>query len=661
MLQKIKEKLKLFRKPSLQGRFLFRVLAPPFVILLLISLVGFWQLDSMARHSAANDLKRASATTAAKLEREFALRETILKSTGNELFATKSGYQQKRDKLASDRLACRTFIQKNTNFSQAPGSVCRPFLGQFAATALTSANLQQIVEKAYEEQIIELGTREKEAIRGRLDAFVEVFPETLTLLITDEKGKLLSQANSGNGQKKVADKMTAIAAEALKKPVEARFFDGEQRQLVFAYPIAKGAVLASYNLDHSNFLRQAWQEAPIDQAKAYAVIASTNEDVSYPKLVGNSLYRPALLAKDSTGAAAFSASGIEYIAVVDPIGTSGWAVVVGTPAVTALESLAVAQIVAVGVIGLLLVSFLWVGALFVHRTISSILGLVGGSLLFARGSLDYRIDTSRMGDEEFERLAAVMNDMAGKIQEAEKVIEQKNKEFISIATHEIKAPMTAIIGNLSMVLEDEMGQQDELARALTTKAYSGTIRLRDLVNELLDIARLESGRATFHIENADLGSEIRAMIELQEVPAQEKRIVINHEIPAQLPLVAADKKKLEVILTNFISNAIKYNRSPGAVMVACVANDRFVKTTISDTGLGIPVEQQEQMFQKFFRVEASDRRDIPGTGLGMYITKQFIEAMHGELWFESEAGKGTSFHFTLPIAEPVVPIENKEV
>jgi signal transduction histidine kinase len=266
-----------------------------------------------------------------------------------------------------------------------------------------------------------------------------------------------------------------------------------------------------------------------------------------------------------------------------------------------------------------------------------------------------------MGDEEFEKLANVMNDMAGKIQEAEKVIEQKNKEFISIATHEIKAPMTAIIGNLSMVIEDEMGEQDELARALTQKAYAGTIRLRDLVNELLDIARVESGRATYTIEPVNLAEEVRAMIELQEVPAQEKNIAISHQLPEQLPRIIADKKKLEIILTNFISNAIKYNRSPGSVMISCAINDSFIQTTISDSGLGIPPEQQAQMFQKFFRVEASDRRDIPGTGLGMYITKQFIEAMGGKLWFESRVGKGTAFHFTLPIATAADQVENKVI
>jgi signal transduction histidine kinase len=658
MLQKIKDRLKRFRTPSLQDRFLLRVLAPPFIILLLISIIGFWQLDSMARESAKSDLKRASATTAAKLEREFALRETILKSTGNELFTTKSDYQAKRDQLATSRTACKTFVAKNKEFSKAPNDTCKPFFAQFAV-ASPSDNLQQVVEKAYEAQIVELGAREKEAINDRLDAFVGVFPETLHLIVTDEKGDLLSQASSSEEQEQATTKMTVIAAEALKKPIEGRYLEtGQKRQLIFAYPITKGAVLASYDLDHSNFMRQSWQDAPIDQSKSYAVIADSASMASYPKLDNDSLYHAAIATEEPTGSTTLTSYGIQYLTVVDAIGTTDWTVVVGTPSVTALQSLAAAQIAAVGIIGFLLVSFLWMGALFVQRTVRSILGLVSGSILFAQGNLEYRIDTAKMGDEEFESLAKVMNEMAGKIQEAEKEIEQKNKEFISVATHEIKAPMTAIIGNLSMVIEDQMGKQDEMARVLTLKAYDGTIRLRDLVNELLDIARLESGRARYSFERVSLGAEIRAMVELQELPAQEKSITVNQQIPDQLPLVATDKKKLEIILTNFISNAIKYNRSPGVVAISCEIKGNFIQTTITDTGLGIPADQQEHMFQKFFRVEASDRRDIPGTGLGMYITKQFIEAMGGKLWFESETGKGTSFHFTLPIADAVVQSQN---
>mgnify|MGYP006144374171 CR=1 FL=1 len=113
----------------------------------------------------------------------------------------------------------------------------------------------------------------------------------------------------------------------------------------------------------------------------------------------------------------------------------------------------------------------------------------------------------------------------------------------------------------------------------------------------------------------------------------------------------ADKTKLDIILTNFTSNAIKYNREGGKVTVSHALQDNMVVTSVQDNGLGIPAEQQAKMFQKFFRVEGDDRKNIPGTGLGMYITKQFIEAMGGKLWFESVAGQGTTFHFSLPVAQ----------
>lgn len=140
------------------------------------------------------------------------------------------------------------------------------------------------------------------------------------------------------------------------------------------------------------------------------------------------------------------------------------------------------------------------------------------------------------------------------------------------------------------------------------------------------------------------------MIAVQKTPATEKGITVNYQ-PPQTPIaVLADKTKLEIILTNFISNGIKYNRPQGSVTISQQLTDGAVQITIADTGLGIPAEQQAKMFQKFFRVEGSDRAGIAGTGLGMYITKQFIEGMGGKLWFESVHGQGTSFHFTVPLA-----------
>ena len=295
-------------------------------------------------------------------------------------------------------------------------------------------------------------------------------------------------------------------------------------------------------------------------------------------------------------------------------------------------------------------SFTWVGSRFVRRTVDRILGLVGGAVVFSSGQLTHRIDTARMSDKEFSQLAEIMNNMAIKIQAAEDAIVQKDKEFINVATHEIKAPITAIIGNLSMTLEDGMGQMDETAQLLAGQAYTSTIRLRDLVNELLDIARLESGRAQFNLEPIDLGKEITDMLVLQKTPALEKQITMVYQPSGQPVTVRADKTKLEIILTNFISNGIKYNRPSGQLTVTTSVSGAHVEIAIADTGLGIPADQQAHMFQKFFRVDAPDRAGIPGTGLGMYVTKQFIEGMGGTLRFESEHGKGTTFFFTVPLA-----------
>ncbi len=638
-------------RSSLQVRFLLRVLFPPFLILFVISFAGYLLLSSAVRGAEIDDLKRVAATTAAKLDREFALRKTVLRSTGNELFTLKSDYTAKRTKLDSDYKACRDFVKTNDHFIQAPGSACQSFYAQFAIASQNGTSLQKAVDNGYTQQATELSTLEQTSVNERMQSFVEFFPETSRLLVVDKKGQIVSQASSGGGTASEYNSAIAtIAVQALKNPTEAKYVsDGDVRQIVFAYPIDQGSVLASYDLDNAGFLYPSWKSAPIDNTKAYIVVADTNTKTSYPNIKDKSLYEPVLDVKQGGIQTDFTSASVEYFATSEPIGETSWRVVVSSPAAIALGALVNTQILVVAVAGILLVSLAWVGSRFVRRTVDSILGLVGGALIFSSGQLTHKIDTSSMSDREFSQLAEIMNNMAIKIQQAEEAIDQKNKEFISVATHEIKAPMTAIIGSLSMMLDDGMGSLDDTAKKLAGQAYHGTIRLRDLVNELLDIARLESGRAQFNLESVDLASEVSDMIELQKTSAVEKDISLHYTAPDTLIMVTADKTKLEIILTNFISNGIKYNRSSGEVSISHEVTGNNVTITIRDTGLGIPEEQQAKMFQKFFRVDASDRTGIPGTGLGMYITKQFIEGMNGKLWFESEHGKGTAFHFTLPL------------
>ena len=651
------------KRTSLQSRFLFRVLLPPFFILIIVSLTGFLVFSSSVRDGETANLQRVAVATSAKLEREFALRQVILENTGDEMFAIKSEQRAIRKALENDYNKCRKHITTDDDFTSAPGKACKPFYSQFAVALQKNTNPQAAINAAYTERTNELLDEEQASVNNRLREFVKFFPETSTILIRDKEHGVISSVESGDQSSAEYSKTVEdIAKRALDKPVEAiAITDGDNRQMAFAYPIDGGSVLASYELDNEGFLYTSWKSAPIDSSKAYVVIADSSSKTSYPKLKDDALYRSAIEASEATGKADFSSASVDYLATSEPIGKTGWFVIVSSPTAIALETLANTQILAVLVAGILLVSFIWMGSVFIKRTVGSILGLVGGAVVFSSGGLEHRIDTTKMSDKEFSQLADTMNHMAEKIQNAEAAIDKKNKEFISVATHEIKAPVTAIIGNLSMMLDDGMGNIDDMARNLSTQAYKGTIRLRNLVNELLDIARLESGSTRFNLEPVDLIKAVTDMIEVQKTPATEKGINIEYYASNEPIAVFVDKTKLEIILTNFISNGIKYNRPSGRLVIKHEIKDDKVEVTVQDTGLGIPAEQQASMFQKFFRVEGADRSKIPGTGLGMFITKQFIDGMGGRLWFESEHGKGTLFHFTLPIAtdQQKTPIDQK--
>ncbi len=630
---------------SLHARFLIRVLTPPFLVLLVISFIAFYLLNVSVRASVNQEMYRQASTTAAALEREIVLRETVLTTTGSELFHIKTGYTARQETLRTQYERCLAHTEKTFSFRNAPNNACDPFLAQFAKD---TSNPSQAADNGYVEQGNELTASEQLDVSERLDAYAKFFPETLALLVTDKEGNVVSQA-AGSDFSVETDKLTPYIKTALSQSIHGQVFNDNNRQALFAYPIQEGSVLAVYNMDHPRFFNQVWKIAPIDNSKAYAIIVNQDSSITYPQVDATDLYASVNTADDSRDLTAFVSNEIHYLAISDQAGKTGWRVVIGSPSGLVLEPVRNAQIAAVIIIGLLLVCFLWLGAVFVHRTVNSIVTLAGGALIFASNRLEYRIKSDTFSDEEFVNLASTMNHMAERIQVAEYEIDQKNKEFINIATHELKAPMTAIIGNLSMVLEDGVGTLDSQARQMTSQAYNGTIRLRNLVTDLLDIARLESGKATFSLQPLDLNKEISDMIEIQRPPATQKQIVLDYNVDDSLPKVTADQNKLQVILTNFISNGIKYNNSPGTVRITAKPEGDMLVVSVADTGLGIPKEQQANMFKKFFRVSGDDRSHIPGTGLGMYITKQFIEAMGGRLWFESGAGEGTTFFFTLPI------------
>lgn len=634
---------------NLQQRFIAGVLAPPFVILLVLGALGLWQLDGFVRAQAVNELQRSASTTAAKLEREFALRQTVLKRTGEELFVIKSDYLADRKKLDADRAACSDFVKQRKTFTGAPLGVCDPFLPYFASKGVSLPT----IEDGYVTEGEQLTRDQSQRINERLTSYKQFFPETLALVVVDEEKQLVSSALS-DVFKGSAEQLLPDAVAALGKPLEGKLSSVEGFRLAtFAYPITGGSVLASYDLASDSFIKETWASTPINQGEALAVILDSTGQTAYPELAFNDEFKAANSSLRSKSYVDLNLNNISHISIGAEATGSNWLVAVASPKAVVFGPVRDAQLAAVVIIGLLLLGFLWMGAYFIHRTVRNIMQLVSGALVFASGKLDYKIQL-RHSDREFEQLAETMNGMARRIASAEKEIDEKNKEFISIATHELRTPLTAIMGYLSMVSEDYGDQLSEPVRPMVQQALNSTTRLRTLVNDMLDVARLEGGRVEFVIVPQDIKAMAADVVETLGVTADEKMVsLVYADKGAQQ--VLADESKLRIILNNFVSNAIKYNRADGSVTISHSIKDGQLTTAITDTGLGIPEDQKAHMFEKFFRVTNADREKVVGTGLGMYITKQYILAMDGKLWFESVHGQGTTFYFSLPLATaPVI-------
>lgn len=226
----------------------------------------------------------------------------------------------------------------------------------------------------------------------------------------------------------------------------------------------------------------------------------------------------------------------------------------------------------------------------------------------------------------------------------QKELDQMKDDFISIATHELKAPMTVIKGYLSMVLESKLADD---TRGMVKIAFDQTDRLGRLVADLLDVSRLEQGRTKFNLASVGLPATIAPMMGVFEVKAKDKNLGLHYQPPADLPNVTADPDRLSEIFTNLIDNAIKYSQT-GTVTVQHTVTPSYIETSVTDTGIGMTPDEQSRLFQRFYRAKNADTNNIPGTGLGLWIIKQYIEHMGGTITVQSQKGHGSTFTVSLP-------------
>jgi signal transduction histidine kinase len=236
-----------------------------------------------------------------------------------------------------------------------------------------------------------------------------------------------------------------------------------------------------------------------------------------------------------------------------------------------------------------------------------------------------------------------------------KEVDQMKDEFISIASHELRTPITTLKGFVSMTLEGDYGQLN----AQGTKGFkimeSSINRLNNLVEDLLNVSRIEQKRLVIKKEPTALPEILASLVAEFDFRIKEKGLKFKLEVAKNLPRVLADPDKLKQILVNLIGNSIKYTAKGEIELTAKPSSEKFITLTVKDTGFGMTAQERANLFDKFYRVQNEETKSIVGTGLGLWITKQLVEMMGGQIFVDSIKHVGSQFYFTVPIYHEVTP------
>jgi len=224
-------------------------------------------------------------------------------------------------------------------------------------------------------------------------------------------------------------------------------------------------------------------------------------------------------------------------------------------------------------------------------------------------------------------------------------------EFVSFVAHELRTPMTSIRGYADMLARQMVGdlspQQVEFVQTIS----SNVERMQVLVADLQDAARIETGQLRLEARPTSLAEVLEEALKATRGQIEERSQNLSLDVPDDVPQISADPARLTQVLINLLSNACKYTPEKGSIIVKAWTKGDFVHCAVTDNGIGMSKEDLEQLFSKFFRSENPKVREMPGTGLGLNITRSLVELQGGEMNVESELEKGTTFSFTMPVVK----------
>ena len=271
------------------------------------------------------------------------------------------------------------------------------------------------------------------------------------------------------------------------------------------------------------------------------------------------------------------------------------------------------------------------------------------------------LENARLFETTFHSQQELEKRVEQRTQELTEVVKQletvgkRKSDFVSAVSHELRTPLTSIKGYAAILLSKSLGEIPDAVKQRLEKINRHSDELVHMINDLLDITRLESGRIVMKKQPYILKNIIDSVMELLSVQMKEKDISFSVKAPADLEVIV-DKSQVERVFMNLIGNATKFTPKKGKITITTEPADDFIQVNISDTGIGIPKEAQDSIFQEFYRVDNPINEKVKGTGLGLSLVRTIIEAHQGKIWVNSTPGKGTTFSFLLPIKGEIKPM-----
>ena len=285
------------------------------------------------------------------------------------------------------------------------------------------------------------------------------------------------------------------------------------------------------------------------------------------------------------------------------------------------------------------------GIMYPLKKIRSIMGRVG------EGDFQTRIEL--LPTKEMQELGVALNEMISRLEaasEKEKRVDRLKTEFLSLASHQLRTPLVEVKWALQVLLDGDGGNLSPTQEELLKKTYASNESMLVLINDLLDITKIEEGKYLSKLALVQIEQTGASVVELYKEEANRQGIKLEFQAPpGPLPQALVDEEKIKLAIQNLIGNAIQYTPSGGRVTISFFSDTKEVGIAVRDTGIGIPLEEQEKIFEQFFRAVNAKKLGKKGTGLGLYLAKNIVEAHGGRIWFVSEEHKGSDFRIALPL------------